>query len=70
MIAMPEPMPTPDIDWKHVAVQLFRSDGQCYRLNTPERDALEAADSEAPNDDETLFARQLSDAREHGGFIA
>ncbi len=34
---------TEEIDWKSVAVRLFRADGACYLLSTPERDALEAA---------------------------
>lgn len=34
-----------EIDWKSVAVRLFRTDGACYMLSTPERDALEAADA-------------------------
>lgn len=49
-----------EIDWKSVAVRLFRTDGACYMLSTPERDALEAADAAyRPN---TAQEREAADA--------
>lgn len=57
------------IDWRRVAVQLFRSDGMCWRLTTPERDALERADAELPDDLSAVGRMQVDDAREHGGYI-
>ena len=49
-----------EIDWKSVAVRLFRADGACYMLSTSERDALEAADAAyRPN---TATERAAADA--------
>lgn len=54
------------VDWKHVAVSVARANGAFYLLTTPERDALEAALSEAPPPDPTMGIRDA----ESEGFKA
>lgn len=54
------------IDWKHIAVQLYRADGYCHLLTTPERDALLAAFDAAPGLDLTM---PFTDALAHGADV-
>lgn len=51
------------VDWQHVAVQLFRADGHCRLLTTPERDALLVAVAAAPAPDPLM---PIGDAMAHG----
>ncbi len=39
---------TPPIDWRSIAVRVFRADGACFLLSDAERDALLAADADTP----------------------
>lgn len=48
------------IDWQHVAVMVYRADGHCNLLTTPERDALLAADREEPPADPSMPARDAT----------
>lgn len=56
------PEPT-EVDWQWVAVCLFRADGHCNLLTTPQRDALLAAVAAAPAPDPLM---PVEDAMAHG----
>lgn len=56
-------MTTPGtVDWRSVAARVFKADGHCNLLTTPERDALLVAVAEVPIDP----TMPLRDAMEHG----